>query len=188
MKRILILMACVLGAVQGLSAQSVISPGRAINITIKGVSAEEASKFNGTYPVSESGLISLPNLDSPIRAGGLSGSQLARTIEAAYRSAQIYRTPSIQVITNSDDTVSDLQITIGGQVRTPGPRKYTQGMTLYQAVSAGGGATEFGSMFRVSLIRNGKAKEIDLTKNENKALLVEPNDTIEVPQKNIWGR
>jgi protein involved in polysaccharide export with SLBB domain len=188
MKRFLILMACAVGAIQGLAAQSVISPGRAINITIKGVGAEEAQKFNGTYPVSESGMISLPNLDSPIRAGGLSGSQLARTIEAAYRSAQIYRAPSVQVITNSDDTVAEFSVTIGGQVRQPGPRKYTQGMTLYQAVSAGGGATEFGSMFRVSLIRNGKAREIDLTKNENKSLLVEPNDTIEVPQKNFLGR
>jgi len=180
-------MAFAAGSIQGLSAQSTISPGRAIQISIKGVGSEEASKFNGTYPVSESGLISLPNLDAPIRAGGLSGAQLARSIEAAYRSAQIYKAPSIQVITNSEDTVEEFSITIGGQVRTPGPRKFTQGMTLYQAVSAGGGATEFGSMFRVSLIRNGKATTYDLTKNENKSIQVQPNDTIEVPQKNLLG-
>jgi protein involved in polysaccharide export with SLBB domain len=82
----------------------------------------------------------------------------------------------------------ELTVTIGGQVRAPGPRKFTKGMTLYQALQAGGGVTEFGAVRRLSLTRDGKTQTIDLTKDENKILPAQPNDTLEVPQKNIIGR
>jgi polysaccharide export outer membrane protein len=82
----------------------------------------------------------------------------------------------------------ELTLTIGGQVRRPGPVKYNREMTLYQALQAGGGETEFGSVRRVILTRAGKTQTLDLTKTENKNLPAKPNDTLEVPQKNIIGR
>lgn len=188
MKTFLKYLGLVVALLSGVQAQTVIAPGRAIEIQIKGVPAEEMQRVSGTYTVSESGLIRMPLLGGPIRAAGLSPTALAQNIEAAYRSAEIYTTPTINVIASTDETLAEYLVTIGGQVKRPGPVKYSRDMTVYQALQSGGGATEFGSMYRVSLIRRGKVTVLDLTDNKNKNLLVEPNDTIEVPQKNIFGR
>ncbi len=169
------------------NAQSTISAGRAIEIRILGVPNEEMARVNSTYPVSESGYVRMPFIGS-VRAAGLSPNDLAANIESAYKSAQIYTSPTVHVLASSDETLSEYFVTVGGQVRGDGPVKYSRGMTLYQAVSAAGGATEFGSMKRVKLIRNGKQREYDLEETASKGVLVEPNDTIVVPQKNWLGR
>lgn len=168
-------------------AQSGIESGRAIEIRIQGVPAEEMQRVNNVYPVSASGYIRMPFIGN-IRAGGMSPHALAASIEAAYRSAKIYTNPTVQVIATSDETLTEHIVTVGGYVRRPGPVKYMPGLTLYQAVQAGGGANEFGSMKRVKLIREGKLRQYDLTKTQFKGVRVEPNDTIEVPQKNWLGQ
>ncbi len=187
MKSILLLLTALLGLVSAANAQSTIRPGRAIEIRIQGVPNEEMVRVNNTYPVSQSGYIRMPFIGN-VHAAGLSSTNLASRIESAYKSAEIYTSPTIQVIVSSDDTVMENVVTVGGQVTAPGPVKFQPGMTLYQAVQAARGATPFGSMYRVKLIRNGKLREYDLTKTQFKGVLVRPNDTIEVPQKNIWGR
>ena len=63
----------------------------------------------------------------------------------------------------------------------------TKGLTLYQAIQAAGGATEFGSMKRVKLFRNGRQTLYNLTDSKAMGISVQPNDTIEVPQKNMLG-
>lgn len=83
---------------------------------------------------------------------------------------------------------SEAVVTIGGQVRRPGPVPFRKDLTIYAAVQAAGGPTEFGSMRRVKVIRDGKVETHDLTKDETKSLLLQKNDTIEVPQKTIFGR
>jgi len=79
-------------------------------------------------------------------------------------------------------------VTVGGQVRRPGPVPYDKSLTLYAAIQSAGGATEFGSMRRVKVIHDGKATTHDLTKDEAKVILTGRNDTIEVPSKNFLGR
>ena len=79
-------------------------------------------------------------------------------------------------------------VTVGGQVRRPGPVPYQKNLTIYAAIQAAGGATEFGSMRRVNVIHDGKATTHDLTKVEAKIILTQCDDTIEVPQKNFLGR
>lgn len=83
---------------------------------------------------------------------------------------------------------SEAVVTIGGQVRRPGPVPFRKDLTIYAAVQAAGGATEFGSMRRVKVIRGGKVETHDLTKDETKSLLLQKNDTVEVPQKTVFGR
>lgn len=187
MKRLFAVFALVFCA-QLSQAQTTINAGRAIEVQIKGVPTEEMSRVNGTYTVSESGVVRMPLLPTPIRAAGLSPTALAQSIESAYRSAQIYTQPTITVISSSIDTVNKPQLTIGGQVRRPGPVEYIQGLTLYQALQAAGGATEFGSMRRVTLMRDGKVRTYDVNQNQFKNIAVQPNDTIEIPQKDLLGR
>ncbi|MEI6606307.1 MAG: polysaccharide biosynthesis/export family protein [Verrucomicrobiota bacterium] len=167
--------------------QTQIKPGRAITITILGVPTEEKTRFDGTYPVSESGMINMPHI-GPIKASGLQADELSRVLQSTYKTREIYTNPTIQVLSSSADTLDKQVVHIGGQVRKTGPAEYTQGLTLYQAIQAGGGPTEFGSMYRVKLFRKGTQRQYDLTDAKNMAIVLEPNDTIEVPRQNWFGR
>ena len=163
-----------------------IQPGRAIQISISGVPAEEVSRFNGIYPVSESGTINMPFIGQ-VKASGLRAEQLAASLESRYKSAGYYTNPTIQVIDSSAKTIDEQVIHVGGQVRRTGPVPYNRNLTLYQAIQAAGGPTEFGSMKRVKLFRAGNQKQYDLSKSQFMNIPLEQNDTIEVPQKNAWG-
>ncbi|MFT4175701.1 MAG: polysaccharide biosynthesis/export family protein [Luteolibacter sp.] len=177
--------------VAAFSAQAMaqlIAPGRAIQITIQGVPVEEKSKVDAMYPVAENGTINMPYI-GVIRAAGMRTDQLAASIQARYKAEGIYTNPTIQVMSDSiDSTIVDQMVHVGGQVRRTGQVKYSPGLTLYQAIQAAGGATEFGSMKRIKLIRAGKQLQYDLTKAQFMAVPVQPNDTIEVPQKNWIGQ
>ena len=169
-------------------AQNEIKPGKAIQITIQGVPVEEQQKINGQYSVSDSGMITMPLLSSPIRAAGLRPGDLQSIIQSRYKNEGIYRTPTIQgFATGEGSTVNEEMITVGGQVRRPGPVKYTRDLTLYQAIQAAGGATEFGSLKRVSLYRGGSGKRYDVTQSQFMNIPLQPSDTIDVPQKTAFG-
>ena len=163
-----------------------IQAGKAIQITISGVPPEEKGRIDGMYPVSEAGFINMPFIDS-VRASGLRNEDLAASLQARYKSAGIYTNPTIQVISSSINKIDEQLVYLGGQVRGPGPKAFTQGLTLYQAVQAAGGPTEFGSMKRVKLFRSGRQTLYDLTKAQFMNVPVQPNDTIEVPQKTVFN-
>lgn len=180
LKALFLLFACCVAAI----AQ--IESGKAIQITISGVPAEEKGRIDGIYPVSDAGYINMPFIDT-VRAAGLRNEDLAASLQARYKSLGIYTNPTIQVISKTGDSIDQQMVHVGGQVRGPGPKPFSKGLTLYQAVQAAGGATEFGSMKRVKLFRNGRQTLYDLTKAQFMSVPVEPSDTIEVPAKNMFG-
>lgn len=71
----------------------------------------------------------------------------------------------------------------------PGVMEYKAKTTIFSLIFAAGGETQFGTLKRVKVYRDGKQLQFDLTddkaKNEEFA---EPGDTIVVPQKNIYGK
>jgi protein involved in polysaccharide export with SLBB domain len=79
-------------------------------------------------------------------------------------------------------------VVVGGFVRRPGPVPYNGNLTLWQAIQSAGGATEFGSMGRVKLTRRGKVKQYDVTKSQFQQIPLQPDDAIDVPQKNWLGQ
>jgi protein involved in polysaccharide export with SLBB domain len=160
---------------------------QAVQIAIAGVPVAEKAKIDAVYPVSEEGMINLPFVGK-IKAAGRTPEQLAADIENAYIDAGIYVTPKVTVIDKIIDVIEVAVIHIGGQVRKPGPLDYLEGTTLWDAIQAAGGVTEFGSMKRVNLYRDGEQKTYDLTKNENRAIPLFKNDTVEVPQKSFGCR
>mgnify|MGYP002037505179 CR=1 FL=1 len=164
-----------------------IEAGGAIQITIQGVPVAEQGRINGGYPVSDKGFITMWKIGD-IKVAGVVPEALARKIEAAYREAEIYTSPVIQIIADSSDNLTLHVVTVGGKVRAPGPKPFRRGMTLYQAVMSAGGPTEFGAINRVSLYRNGKRYIYDLHKGEHKLLKLYPRDTIDIPQKNVFGQ
>ena len=163
-----------------------IQAGKAIQITISGVPSEEKGRIDGIYPVSDSGFINMPFIGA-VHAAGSRNEDLQASLQARYKSAGIYNNPTIQVISKSGDKIDEQLVYLGGQVRAPGPKAFIQGLTLYQAIQASGGPTEFGSMKRVKLFRGGRQTMYDLTKAQFMNVPVQPNDTIEVPQKNMIG-
>lgn len=184
LRSILFCLLALCGLASSVSAQ--IQAGRAIQISISGVPPEETQRINQIYPVSESGAINMPFIGK-VQASGLRAEQLASTLESRYKSAGIYRNPTFQVIDSSQQAIQEQVVVVGGQVSRPGPVPYTRNLTLYQAIQAGGGATPFGSMKRVKVFRGGKQKQYDLTKAQFMHIPLEPNDTIEVPQKTVLG-
>lgn len=170
-----------------MSLWSQIQPGQAITITISGVPSEEKSRFDASYPVSESGMINMP-LIGQVRAAGLRSDQLQSVLEQRYKSAGIYTNPTFQVIDATIRKPVDLVVIVAGQVRKPGAVPFTRNLTLYQAIANAGGATEFGSMRRVKLLRAGKQRQYDLREVANMQIQLEPDDTIEVPQKDWLNR
>ena len=185
--KILLILSLLLLAVVPASLQAQIESGGAIRITIQGVPTGEQGRINGPYPVSDRGYITMWEVGA-IKAAGVEPDVLARLIEKAYREAEIYTSPTIQIIADSSDNLTVQVITVGGKVRAPGPKPFQRNMTLYQAVMSAGGPTEFGAINRVSLYRNNKRYVYDLNKGEHKLLKVYPRDTIEIPQKNVFGR
>jgi len=170
------------------SAFCQIEAGNSVQISILGVPGEEKSKIDAIYPVSESGTVNLPFIGN-VRAAGLRPEVLAASIQNAYKSAQIYNDPTIHVISTTEGTGVRAQVIhAGGQVRKTGPIPFQKNLTLYQAVQAAGGATEFGSLKRVKLYREGKMQIVDLTNPQFMRIPMQPDDTIEVPQKNWIGQ
>ena len=165
-----------------------IETGTSVQITIMGVPSEEKGKIDAVYPVGQNGTVNMPFIGS-IRAAGLQPENLAASIQAAYRNADIYTSPTIQVIdTRGGMTAREQMVHVGGQVRRPGPVAFQKNLTIYQAVQGAGGASEFGSLKRVKLFRQGRTQVFDLTQPQFMRVPMERDDTIEVPQKNWRGQ
>lgn len=165
-----------------------IQVGKSVQILAAGIPAEEKGRIDGMYPVSDAGTINMPFIGL-VRAAGLRNEDLSVSLQNRYKSAGIYTNVTIQVITTREGAgVNDQVVYLGGQVRKTGAVPFVQGLTLYQAIQAGGGPTEFGSIYRVKLFRGKNQKQYDLSKAQFMTIPLEPNDTIEVPQKNWFGR
>jgi len=163
-----------------------IQVGKSVSISILGVPPEEKGRVDGAYPVADNGTINMPFIGS-IQAAGLKPESLAAALEARYRSAQIYRNPTFQVVSDTEGAALDESVVhMGGQIGRAGPVKFQRGLTLWQAIQAAGGPSPFGTLKRVQLLRGGKQRQYDLTKLENMQITLEPNDSIEVPQKRPW--
>ncbi|WP_035614631.1 SLBB domain-containing protein [Haloferula sp. BvORR071] len=160
-----------------------LEPGDTVKVSLRGLEATEQQKVNGEYKVGEAGGVSLPLLDKPVPARGLSAEQFARAAEAAYRSEGIYTTPKIEAEAVKGTTVDNgpSMVSIGGHVKRAGDVQYRQGLTVVRAINGAGGRDDFASR-NVLLIRNGKSYWIDYTKLEHKNIVLLPNDALQVDQ------
>ncbi|MES2923432.1 MAG: polysaccharide biosynthesis/export family protein [Verrucomicrobiota bacterium] len=184
-KKLLLGLLALIFASVSLTAQ--IEAGKSINITIANVPEEDKATITNIYPVSDGGTVNMPFIGA-VRAAGLRDNELAGILQSRYKSAGIYTNPTIQVISNMGGVKPNEEtVTVGGQVRSPGPVPFAKELTLWGAIQARGGATEFGSMRRVKLIRNGSERTYDASKAQIKQMSLQRNDIIEVPQKNILG-
>ena len=99
--------------------ETVLKKGESIDIRISGVPGDEVMLVSQRYGISDGGTIKLPYLKSAISAAGLKPSALARKIEAAYRNAQIYTAPTIQVAADASTVATSRFLSIMGEVKAP---------------------------------------------------------------------
>ena len=184
MKSLLILMFSILALGQ---AGAQIRVNQTLQIVIQGVPQAEQTRLNSTYQVSSSGNITMWEIGK-IKAAGLSPDALQLKIASEYKRRGIYTNPNFQVILPSDSGLVTKTFVVGGEVRSSGPKPYTDGMTLFGAIQAAGGETEFGATTRIKLYRAGKMQTLNLKNNTDKNFRIRPDDMLEVPQKNWIGR
>lgn len=163
------------------SAESTLRSGDSIIVKISGVPAEEIAVVSTSYDIGDNGTINLPYIGE-VRASGMRPSSLQKSIESAYKAAQIFTHPTIQVTANKEAATQ--VIFVSGEVKLPNRITMTPGMTVGGSITAAGGFTDFASPRRVKLIRNGRATELDCRQADSPGSLmpVQPGDTIVVPQ------
>ena len=171
-----------------INAHAGLEAGEQINLTMRGVAAEEQQKISGIYRVGESGNVRLPLLDALVSARGLTPEQFARAAENAYKTAGIYSQPAIEVeVLQGKDLGSATVVSIGGQVRRAGEVPFRKSMTVLQAIDGAGGRNDFGSR-NLFLIRDGQQYCLDFTKLSHKNIVLRPGDSIQVEQKGVLDR
>jgi len=158
--------------------------GRGISISVQGVPPEEKGRIDSpAVSVSEAGTIRMPFLGE-VHVAGMTTNAAAAKLEAAYRNAGIYTTPTFQIsATVAGGVVRNDFVTIGGFVRAAGPKPWTPGLTIYQAVIAAGGANEFGDVKRTLLMRGKLSRTYNLNNLQDRNIELQADDTIEVPEK-----
>lgn len=169
------------------AAYGQIRPKQMLEIKITGVPVSEKARLDNVYQVSSSGTINMWVIGT-VRASGLTNAQLASSIAAKYKAAGIYTSPAFIVTSQTDAQDVVKSFTVGGQVKSPGAKQWSVGMTLYNAVQAAGGETPFGAINRVKLFRNGKVYTYDLRNNSHKTVKIYDKDMIDVPQTKWNGR
>ncbi|MGI8605208.1 MAG: polysaccharide biosynthesis/export family protein [Verrucomicrobiales bacterium] len=190
--RSLIACAGVLCASATLPAQQGETPirvGDKISISLTGVPPSESQMMgNIPFTVANDGTIGLPRLSGEMVTVGLTPSALARKIELAYKGAEIYTTPRVNVSRILDATTTQL-VSVGGEVRGTGSVVFRPGLRLLDAIMEKGGFTDFGDPKRVKLIRGNKTSIHnikDVSKDPDANVELKPEDRIIVPQTGFF--
>lgn len=156
-----------------------------LRISITGIPlSDQSSMAAQSFIISNDGTVNLTHLKTPLRAVGFTPSQLAQSIESAYKAARIYTKPTVNVQRMVGPDTQQI-VTVGGNVKQPGICVFRPGMKLNEAITERGGFDEFAKKNRVRVMRRGGVKEYDLrnlSKNQENNVLLEPGDEIIVPQ------
>ena len=92
--------------------------------------------------------------------------------------------PEKNITLRAGDTVyfpRAAQVYVMGSVARPGPYRYQEGMTVLQALTLAGGATERGSAGRAKVVRIVSGKKVE--RKVKATDLVAPEDTLVVPER-----
>ena len=130
--------------------------------------------------VDANGEINLLHLDEPIKAAGLSTSELASEIERRYVEGGIYKHVSVNV------TMTAKVYYVQGEVNAPGQFQLMSGTTLLQAIAGARGYTAFANKRKVTITRYGKIYTYntkELERHPSKDVKIKAGDVIKVWQQ-----
>jgi polysaccharide export outer membrane protein len=148
------------------------------------ISVWKEPEVSRTVPVRPDGKISLPLLND-VQAAGLTPSQLAAQLTDSLK--KFVANPQVTVIVT---TINSQRIYLMGEVSRPGAYPLLPGMTVLQAISSGGGFTQFANTKKIYLLRQESGKQVKLPfnykevvggKNPEQNIPLRAGDTIVVP-------
>jgi polysaccharide export outer membrane protein len=127
--------------------------------------------------IDEKGNLTIPYIDDPVKARGLTTSELERKIQRIYTDGKIYRNITVNVITTAKAYYME------GEVKSPQEYPLSRRTTLLQAIAAAGGYTEYANESKVTITRNGQLLKYNpkhLEKHPEADPLVEAGDRIKI--------
>lgn len=159
---------------------SVVGPGDTLKITVLGEQDQTRD-----IVVDEGGKISLP-LAKDIQVAGLTTTDAAAAI--AQRLSKFIKNPDVTVELTKKAL---LQVTVAGQVKTPGVYQIERGTRLMQVIGQAGGFIENADTSSVTVTKRGTPKPLScnmtsfLTGGDEAAnALLDNGDVISVPERN----
>jgi protein involved in polysaccharide export with SLBB domain len=130
--------------------------------------------------VDENGEINLLHIQGPIKAAGLTASELEQKIEHLYVTGGIYKNVSVNV------TMTAKVYYVHGEVNSPGQFQLMSGTTLLQAIAGARGLSAFANKKKVTITRHGKIYTYnikDIEKYPSKDVKLEAGDVIKAWQQ-----
>ncbi|MDP9291576.1 MAG: polysaccharide export protein [Verrucomicrobiota bacterium] len=161
-------------------ADAALRAGDSIEIRIGGVPQEDSAQVSGQYTIDGEGNVNMPYIGK-IHAGGQTTTQVQKSIEAAYKSGEIYTNPTISISTQEKARF----VNVSGEVKAPQRVAYTADLTLLSAITAAGGFSDYADQKRVQVSRGGQKQVIDIRqvrRDPSKDVQLLPGDQIQVPQ------
>jgi polysaccharide export outer membrane protein len=127
--------------------------------------------------IDEKGMITIPYVNEPVRASGLTTSELERKIQDIYMSGGIYRNVTVNVQTTAKSYF------VEGEVRNPQEYALSRRITLLQAIAAASGYTEYANKKNITITRGGQVFKVnakDLEEHPEWDIPIEAGDRIKV--------
>jgi polysaccharide export outer membrane protein len=132
-------------------------------------------QLTGEFRVDDSGRIAMPLL-GPVKAAGLTTSQLENEVAQQLQSRNLYKNPSVAV-----EVINYRPIFILGEVNRPGQYPYQPGMTVVTAVAVAGGYTYRAVEDEASIVRNINGKPVE--GRANRATPLRPGDVVTIYER-----
>jgi len=152
-------------------------PGDSFELRMTGMPLEDAAMYALSFTIGADGYVNVP-LGGQLRAAGLTQSQLEKAIERRLVDQKIFRWPTATINVPTQARF----VTVGGAVRQPQRIGWSADLTVLSAITAAGGAGDFGGKW-VDMIRRGKTAVInlkELKKDPSKDFPLLPGDQLEL--------
>ena len=152
--------------------------GSIIPLRIFRTTPEEQAKYSGIYTIEADGNIYIPGLEYPINAAGLTVPDLRESFQHAFEKAGKDFVVQIQ----EGCSMVGGYVAVGGQVAIPQEIPWQPGMRLGEVLAKAGGATIYGTLKKIRLLRGKNERVLDVSdRSPANNIEIEPNDQIIVP-------
>ncbi len=155
--------------------------GDVFDMRLSGMPAEFAQEFALQYTVGQDGTVNVP-LVGEIKAAGLTGTQLERTIQNRLMGEKIFKQPTVII---NIAPVARI-VSVSGGVRQPQRLQWSPDLTLTSAIGNAGGLDEFSNGKGIRIIRESKVigpfnwRDLERDPGLDPKLL--PGDQVTVPR------
>jgi len=159
------------------------------------ISVTDAPEFSGKFRVNQSGYLVMTSLPTPIKAAGLTPTELSNELRKSLEDAKLYRDPTVNVFVEEYRSQS---VTVVGAVTKPGLYPLQKRTTVIQAVSEAGllpttgnritlisakadaGATQTAQTFELGKLMSGKDPSVNVEVRDGDVINVATADVVYV--------